>query len=265
MISITILNFAQGVEVLASDPPDPSGTFGLDSIVSTVLTGTTAEWKMIDGITGLTDDVDTVASVNNKDSAPAWYQYKPNVTNLDAESGTTCAANTPDNAGWIFDTPFGSGGQFNSGNWTFYVNESDNRVGNVGTIQVCVWRVTVSGGTINTYNLLFSHNDTTDVWDGAVNNFSFVSSQGTHSIGPDEYLYVEYFTNVTTISSAGAGAEFTSTFRVGPTYSNPRIVTPTVKIPEKVSFFITVAPFIPLMVLWLRQRRGLALIKADKR
>jgi hypothetical protein len=88
-------------------------------------------------------------------------------------------------------------------------------------------------------------------------NFNFTTGTvGPFSLGAGEYLYVEYFTNVTTISASGPSAEYTSTFRTGPTYSDPRIVTPSISIPENVVYLLAVSPLIPFMVIWLRKNQG---------
>jgi cellulose synthase/poly-beta-1,6-N-acetylglucosamine synthase-like glycosyltransferase/transposase len=253
ILTVTVYSATKGVpEVEATQYTNP---FYLYDEASSVLTGTTAEWRMVNGTADTSSSASTIASVNNKDTAPLWMQYTPGNTNLTEESATSCASNTPDNAGWIFETVFESGGQIASGTWTFYVDETDNRSGNVGTIQVCVWRVTVSGGTINTSNLLFGYNDSTDVWDGADSSFSFTTgSQSSYNIGPNEYLYVEYFSNLSSIDASGPSTEYTSTFRTGPTYNNPYIDAPTATIPEMVIVFISFSPFIPMIVFWIKRR-----------
>jgi hypothetical protein len=123
-------------------------------------------------------------------------------------------------------------------------------------MTVCVWDVTVSGGVIDTSSLLFeASHSTLDHWDAAVNDTSFTFSGSDYSLSANHYLYVEYFSSLTTISSAGASTNFTSTLRTGPTYSDPRIVTPQITIPENSIFFIALAPLIPYMVMWIRKRR----------
>jgi len=261
VFTVTAYSFSKGVpEVLANNPSSCNGTnctFYLHDSASTTLTGTITEWKLDVGA-DITDSITTVISVNNKLSAPLWFQYKPGTTNSSAESAQSCSSNTPDNAGWFFDTAFGPGapGSIPAGTWTFYYNEIDNRDGNVGNMTVCVWDVTVSGGVIDTSSLLFEESHSTlDHWDAAVNDTSFTFSGSNYSLSANHYLYVEYFSSLTTISSAGASTNFTSTLRTGPTYSDPRIVTPQITIPENSIIFIVLAPFIPYMVMWIRKRR----------
>ena len=132
-------------------------------------------------------------------------------------------------------------------------------MGNVGSMQVCVWSVAVSSGTISSSTLLFGADSGTDIWDAAITDSSFTSNQSQHSVGANEYLYVEYFSNITTINAAGGSAEYTSTFRTGPTYSNPRIVTQGIAIPEYSIVFLVLSPAIPYLVhLWMKKRRALA-------
>jgi hypothetical protein len=244
---------------LATNPSSCNGTnciFYLHDSASSTLTGTTAEWKL-DVSADTTDSITTVISVNNKLTAPLWFQYKPNATNSTDEGVTACSSTTPDNAGWFFDTAFGPGapGSIAAGTWTFYYNEIDNRSGNVGNMTVCVWDVTVSGGVVATPSLLFQASHSTDHWDGLVNNTSFTYSGSAYSLSANHYLYVEYFSSLTTISASGPSTNYTSTLRTGPTYSDPRIVTPQVTIPENAIVFLVLSPLIPYMVIWIKKRR----------
>ncbi|HKZ34816.1 MAG TPA: glycosyltransferase family 2 protein, partial [Patescibacteria group bacterium] len=258
VFTLTIYSATKGVPLVYAE--NPTGPFYLRDESSGVLTGTSAEWRVADNSADTTDSTSTVASVNNKEAAPKWYQYKPGTTNLDEETGTSCSANTPDNAGWIFEMPFGVGGDIASGTWTFYFNEVDDRSGNVGTLEVCVWRVSVSGGVITASTLLYGTDSdgswpTTDIWDAAVTNTNYTTGTVSQlSLGSDEYLYVEYFTELTTISSAGPATEYTSTFRTGPTYSNPRIVIPTITIPERLLFFLPLFPLVPFLSYWMKKK-----------
>lgn len=262
MVSITILNFAQGVEVLASDPPDPSGTFNLDSTAPSPDLLSANEWRLLDNTNG-GDSTSTQVPIDHKSNPAGWYQYAPAASNGTAESNTGCSNIAPDGRGWIFSTAFGSGGKINSNPWTFYFSESDNDSADKvnGHLDVCVWRVTIVSNSIDTYNIIYdSQTDgswpTTETWDNAVNQTGYTTGTVSEAnFGNNEYLYVEYFSDVTTVTSTAAPATYTSTFRTGNTYANPRIITPTVKIPENVIFLIAAAPFIPMMVLWMKKRR----------
>ena len=263
ILTVSVYSVTKGVpEVLATNPSSCNGTnctFYLHDSASTTLTGTTAEWKL-DVSADVTDSTTTVISVNNKLTEPLWFQYKPGTTNSTAESAQSCSSNTPDNAGWFFDTPFQSGGSIPAGTWSFYYNETDNRSGNVGNMTICAWDVTVSGGVINTSSLLFevSHSglDTLDHWDAAVNNTVFAFGGSIYSLSADHYLYVEYFSSLTTISSAGPSTNYTSTLRTGPTYGDPRIITPQITIPENAIFLLVVVPSIPFLVIWIKKSRS---------
>jgi hypothetical protein len=69
---------------------------------------------------------------------------------------------------------------------------------------------------------------------------------------------------MSTINASGPGAEYTSTFRTGPTYSNPYIDAPTATIPEMAIVFISISPFIPLIVFWIGEKRKKNLVKLTK-
>lgn len=256
ILTTTIYSLSKGIpEVLATSP---TGTFYLRDEASSVLTGTGSEWRLADNSVDTSSSVTTVTRVNNKKTSPLWFQYKPGVVNSTEESATSCASNTPDNGGWIFETPFGTGGQISSGSWTFYINETDNRSSNTGTIQVCIWKVSIVSGVISSPSLLFGYNDSTNVWNGGVNNFSFsTGTVGPFSLGPNQYLYVEYFNNLSLIASSGPSTDYDSVFRTGPSYSNPRIVTPSITIPENAILYIISLPFVVYIVFWLKKKTSL--------
>jgi hypothetical protein len=252
IFSVTIFSLTRGTpQAIATNP---GSTLYLRNEASNVLTGTALEWKL-DDTSGSDNDSTTTIWVNNKDASPAWAQFKPGNDNYDLEGATTCAGVGTDNAGWILEDVFGSSGSIASGNWTFYWSETDNRLGNTGVIQVCVWRVTVSGGTINTSNLLFSCADTTDHWTGGASTGNFTCNQGQHSLGPNEYLYMEYFSSISSISSAGAGTDYSSQLVVESAAYQTRVETQGITIPENAVYFIAAAPFIPAVVLWFKRKR----------
>ena len=56
------------------------------------------------------------------------------------------------------------------------------------------------------------------------------------------------------VTTKAPGKTFDADFGTGPSY-NPRVDMPTIRIPEKLVFLVAAAPFIPLIVLWLKKRR----------
>lgn len=267
IMAITIFSSAQRV-AFATSPPDPQGPFFLDSIDAGLLS--TTEWKLVDNDnTGLTDTSTTRVNAHNKNVSVGWYQYPPGNTNVyTPEVATTCAGISPDGRGWIFPTPFGPGGYTDLGNWVFRFDETDNRSGHTGHLDVCVWRVIISGGSIQNWDIIYSSaadggwNTSTDIWDGLNNNTTRtatnVPKEEFGSLGSSEYLYVEYFNHITVVDNTGGPSDYYSTFRVGgPSTNYPNIDPPVMKIPEKVVFLMAAVPFIPLVVLWMRKRKAL--------
>jgi hypothetical protein len=246
--SVTIFSLTRGVpEVLATNP---ATTQYLSNDTTVTLTGA---WKLL-------ETVDTQDSTTNismaRNLAIGNYQYLPGSSNSTA--GTKCGA-SPNGKGWILDTPFQSGGNIASGTWTFFIYESDNAPNRQGHIDVCVYKITVSGGSITGSTLLFqSQGDTswstTDILDNAVSQITqTTSSQSQFNFNANEYLYVEYWLdNETKVNEAAV----TTTFYTGETGTNdPYIQMPTITIPENLVFFLAAAPFIPMIVLWMKKRK----------
>jgi cellulose synthase/poly-beta-1,6-N-acetylglucosamine synthase-like glycosyltransferase len=261
ILSVTVYSSTKGVpEVLASNP---SGTFNLDNTDSTLLSGT--NWKLLDNTNG--GDSTSTQITFTKGDGFGRRQYYPGSSNTTNEGGN-CTSSSHDGNGWLFETPFESGGNIALGTWTIYFNESDdeNRIG--GNLDMCVWRASISGSALTSATLLFDTNGQTswpltDILNGGVNNTNYTvcnsgdSCRVQYNFSTDEYLYVEFYNDITAQGGPG-GTTVTSTYRTGNTYSNPRIVTPTVTIPESALVFLLATPLIPYLVnLWLKKRRSL--------
>jgi cellulose synthase/poly-beta-1,6-N-acetylglucosamine synthase-like glycosyltransferase/transposase-like protein len=185
------------------------------------------------------------------------YQFNPGAANSTA--GTKCGS-SPTGKGWILDTPFGgSGGSVASGAWTFFIYESDNAPNRAGHIDVCVYSIAVSGGSISANSLLFqSHGDaswsTTDTLDNGVSQITqTTSSQSQFNIASGRYLYVEYWLDSTTKVNE---ADVTETFYTGETGTNdPYVLMPAITIPENSIVFLAAVPLIPYLVnLYLKRK-----------
>ena len=122
----------------------------------------------------------------------------------------------------------------------------------------------ISNNSIQSSDIIYASDTdstwpSTDIWDGAINNTSYttgtVAEEIFGSLGSNEYVYVEYFSNITDVAAAGATSDYYSYFRVGPTYSDPRIDPPLMTIPEKLVFIVAVVPLIPLVAMWIRGRQ----------
>lgn len=194
------------------------------------------------------------------------YQYRPGAGNSSGENQATCSNlgyTTGNGNGWIWDTPFQSEGKISSGDWTFYINESDDDANGVGGIIICVWKITITSEQINSGGtLLVEYADTTpntDLWNGGTSNVSYAaSSQTEKSLGVGEYLYVEYWHYLVTAAAIGRKSSFYTGDLTGNGASadDPRIVTPEITIPENIVFLVAAVPFIPMMVLWMKKRKG---------
>ncbi|MFZ5366468.1 MAG: glycosyltransferase [Patescibacteria group bacterium] len=246
---------------------------GADTSFTRSLTTGFSDYIGADGMLtwGVYEDADTQyelvdyvkVDVTAKATANQAYYYPPGTTNTNTPTNaSTCSGlgyTSGNGRGWIWDTPFQEGGYISSGNWTFYIYESDNDANGVGGAIICVWKVTLTSNQINASGTLLVQiadtTPTTDLWDGGVSNVSYTASgESQKDFSTGDYIYVEYWNYITTAPGVGA----TTTFYTGDiTGEDPRIVTPNVQIPENVAFFLAAAPFIPLVVLWLRRRRGL--------
>ena len=254
IISSTILSLTRGVpEVLATNP---NVIQYLRNDASTVITAVTA-WTLTNAQDSDADSI--IIDIDRNEVVDANIQFEPG---LDATTPETKCSSTPDGRGFILDTPFGTGGSITQGAWTFYIEESDNGPNREGHIDVCVYRTTISSGGIGTATLLFqSEGDsswsTTDTMDGAANSITQTTSSqclGGCPIGQGEYLYVEYwYHNTTKVNEAEVDSYIYSRTAGG---SNSFITTPGLTIPENLLLILMVAPFIPLMVLWMKRRNN---------
>ena len=249
-LTVTVYAYTRGVPETLATPP--ATTQYLSNDTTATLTGA---WKLLETV-DTQDSTTTVTLARNQDVAD--IQFLPGSDN--GTAGTKCGA-SPNGRGWILDTPFGgSGGSIASGTWSFFIYESDAGPNREGHIDVCVYRIAVSGGSITSSNPLFQSegdaawNNTTDTWDGAVSQISqTTSSQSEFTIPANEYIYIEYWNHNTTKVNEAA---VTSTFYTGETGTNdPYVQTPTIIIPENAIVLLALSPAIPYLVhLWMKKK-----------
>jgi hypothetical protein len=251
-LSITIFSFTRRVpETLAA-----SKTFYLDNIATEDILTAGNEWELLDGANG-GSSLSTEIIITKNDNT-GYRQLQPGVTNSTNADHGTCSGGSPgtaDGYGWIFPTAFDSGASIAAGTWTFYIYESDNGGGRTGYFSVCVYEVAISGGAITDSTLFFQYTDNTiDLWDNGGANQTYQTSQSAFSPTEGRYLYAEFYHNITG-TGGGPGAQISSFGTGDATYGNPYILTPDFVIPEKAIIFIATAPFIPMVVMWVRKKK----------
>jgi len=258
IISSTILSLTRGhSEVLATNPNTTQHL--------TNNTTATLDYSWTLEVDVDTQDTQTQISLLAADS-PGRYAYEPGASGKVIE--TVCADNGHTGKGWILDTPFEAGGKIATGAWEFTFYEDDTYPGNTqpnGTLEVCAYKVIVSGGLIQSSTKIFDTANpnmtawsSTDIIEGNIDNTTYTTDSVSEvSFSADEYLYIQY-----SLNQIVQNKNVTSVFSTGETGAlDPKIVFPTITIPENVVFFIAAAPFIPMVVMWMKKRRG-AIINA---
>ena len=251
IISSTIFSLTRGAsEVLATNPD-------VNQYLRTNTTATLTNARTLGSLdTGNTVNASIVLP---KGSTTQRYQYRPGtITGANAEA--SCSTTGPSSYGWILDTPFETGGSIGGGSgWQFTFYETDDKSQAQGTLEVCAFKITVSGGSIDTWTLLFDTGadsvtwPVTDIIDGLVNNTTYTTMDyGTFNFSANEYLYVQY-----SLDLLGSAQAVTTTFTGGDVTgtTDPKILLPSITIPENVVFLLAAAPLIPLVVLWMKKRR----------
>jgi len=250
-ISVTVFSLTRGApEVLATNPD-------VNQYLRTDTTATLTNARTLGSLdTGNTVNASIVLP---KGSTTQRYQYRPG-TIIGANAEASCSTTGPSGYGWILDTPFETGGQIGGGSgWQFTFYESDTAAQAQGTLEVCAFKITVSGGSIDTWTLLFDTGadsvtwPVTDIIDGLINNTTYTTTDyGTFNFSANEYLYVQY-----SLDLLGSAQPTTTTFTGGDVTgtTDPKILLPSITIPENVVFLLAAAPLIPLVVLWMKKRR----------
>ncbi|MFC1710291.1 glycosyltransferase family 2 protein, partial [Patescibacteria group bacterium] len=147
VITVTTYSFTRGVpEVLATNP----------DTTQYLTNDTTASLSNSWTLSGIDSGSDSQTSLTlPKGSTLQRYAYEPNVSGGSTPE-TACGDGNATGKGWIFDTPFEAGGNIGSGVWQFAFDESDSPNAQAsGVLEVCAYRVTLSGGAITGSTLLF--------------------------------------------------------------------------------------------------------------
>jgi len=252
--TVTVYSATKGVpEALAT--PTNAKQYLTDNASGVITGGGATAWQ----ITNVEDDgASSVAvEIGRNEAAGNTLQFTPG--SLNSAAGSMCAT-PPTGQGFILDTVF-EDGSIAGGTWTFYIEELDDDADNVrvGHIDVCVFRTTIALGVPETANLLFqSTGDSTWSTADTVNNSADSITQTTDiqdafNIGPNEYLYVEYWHHNESKNNKPARNSIIYPRTAGA--SNSFITTPGITIPENVVYLLAAAPLIPLMALWMRKRR----------
>jgi len=256
--AVTLFNLSRGIpEVLASN--NPNRTQYISSQSSTI----TGSWQLVE--TADTQNTSTQLPMLSSDLI-GRYAYRPGVSGKNTQP--TCQDANATGYGWLLDTPFEQGGSIAQGTWDVTFYESD--VGQpqpTAFFEMCAYRVTISGSAIeNSYFIFDTTNMTvnwphTDVIVGSIDNPTYTTDTVNEvTFNANDYLYVEYYLDITVQNK-----DYTSTFYTGDVsdpYVDPQIYFPLITIPENVVFLVAAAPFIPMVVMWIRQRRmrGVALV-----
>ena len=260
--TVTIYSYTKGVPEVLADP-----ALSTTQYLRTDTTATLTNARTLGAIdTGNTVTASIV--ITKVGSTLGRKEYRPGGSG--EYDAPLCADGNATSYGWILDTPMEDGGTIGAGAWTFYFYESDspNSQSN-GTLEVCVYRITVSGGTIqNSYKVYDSLVDDTVTWpstdiiNNAVDNPAggyTTMSLAQVNFSASEYLYVEYSLDLT-----GTAKDNTTVFTGGDTAgTDPKIVVPTIQVPEKTLMFLLMSPFIPIIVLWMKKREALALVNSE--
>ncbi|MFC1790521.1 hypothetical protein ACFLZP_03500, partial [Patescibacteria group bacterium] len=258
VFTVTLLVLTQGrAEVLATDPA--TSQYLANDTTATL----TNSWKLLEAV----DTQDSSTSLNlPKGSTLQRYAYEPGVT-----GGSTAEAACQDGGatgkGWILDVPFEVGGFISAGAWdfSFYESDSPNHQA-IGTLEVCAYRVVVSGGAITNSYLIFDTGSdatwpATDIIGNDVTNNTYTTqsiAQVDFSAG--EYLYVQYSLDLT-----GTAKDTSTVFYTGETGSlDPKVVLPAITIPENAILLMGIVPFIPLMMIMVNRKKRLVLVSRKK-
>ncbi len=255
-ISITVYSLTYQVsEVYAS--PD---IFYFDPTASLAITTVTAG-QLNTGTPGA-KNVNTCAqpAANTTGAFELLSSFAALSCNTAAEDETL---HTPDSRGLINDSAYSSGVIIPTGTWSFRysVTSNSNCSAGVANLHMNVYKVSISGGQINTSTFLFHQSSASDMWTGADFEETVTVSPNPSQVNFDDsekYLYVELFANVTTGCSQTTASRRRLQLDIGTTACSTvdcNLTSPTVQIPENVLLLLLVAPFIPAMTFWLKRKK----------
>ena len=251
VFSVTLYTLSYNVSVIQATPINK--TLYIDSTASTLITGTNSH-QLTESATAC-DAIGTSVKPGKKTQ---WTQFEPDIS-PNSGSVTPCPASAT-GTGWIYETEFDGDKGSIDGNFTIYYYDSDNQDGNAGVIEACLYRVEVSAGDISSSTLLLATTTLrggTDMWDNTNTNptegFTDPCGAGCSFTTTQKYLYVDFY-----LDNDGVGNSPTAEmdFQQGQCGGNyPAIVIDAFAIPEKVVLIAIMAPFVPVMVLWLKKKK----------
>lgn len=239
-IAVNLIVFARNVpQALATNPT----AFYLSNNTSNVITSVQA-WQLLAA-------ADADNSTNTQFGSASFngsVNFRPGAT-----YSTVGTPGTPTNYGWIYDTPFGTGGSIAAGTWTFYYDEIDTNANFICYMRVLVFKVQISGGAIAAgWTNILDATNTADFCDGAESTRNFTAVTGAQTnFTTGDYLYIEYWGVYTKYKSTSAQVNF----HTGPSHNNPRVIPPTVQVPEYTLMLLAIIPFLPFLVKKLQARR----------
>lgn len=257
IFSTTLFTISHNVSVVQATPI--TETLYIERTASSVLYLTTS-YQLVESSTQACDTSGTSVKTGKK---VQWTQFRPGTQNL--SSATPCPASAT-GTGWIYDTPFDTNGKLDE-DFTIYYYDNDT-ADNIGGIRACFYRVEVSDvdGSLGTSYLFPTGNlDSADMWDLGNTNltagFTDPCGDGCTFTEAQKYLYVDFYINSDGSGGAPTGTMYFGTGQCGANY--PAIVIDSFVIPERIILIAIMAPFIPVMVLWLKKRkRGLVFINS---
>jgi hypothetical protein len=174
---------------------------------ASVLTSPAASW-LLSTTPGASADVVTQPQIRQNTGA---VQFQAAVTDNQV-AGTLGAS--PSGRGWFYNAAPGT--SYAAGAWRFHVSTDATHL-HTGYVNVRAWKVTLSGGAINTSTAL------TAGWTAGTTNVGGTVSPQSHVVdvtmpavtfAAGEYLYVEYWENVTVAASGGGSSNARVAFQV---------------------------------------------------
>ncbi len=250
IFSVTLFMISHNVSIVQAT--SIIETLYIESTPSNVLSATLS-YQLVENSTQACDTSGTSAKPGKK---VQWTQFIPGIQNL--SSASPCPASAT-GTGWIYDTPFDTNGKLDE-DFTIYYYDNDT-ANNIGGIRACFYRVEVSdvdGSLTSSYLFPTGNLDSADMWDAGNTNltagFTDPCGGGCTFTGAQKYLYVDFY-----VDSDGSGGVATATMYFGTGQcgaNNPAIVIDSFVIPENILLIAIVAPFIPLMVMWMKKRKA---------
>ncbi|OGV89164.1 hypothetical protein A2Z41_02400 [Microgenomates group bacterium RBG_19FT_COMBO_39_10] len=253
IFSVTLYTLSYNVSV-AQATPTTNQILYIETDASAVLTGNCKHQLR----TTSSGTCDTGQSVKHAKKL-YWIQMIPDTLLRTTDAGTVspCPASATGN-GWILDTPFKTNGALD-GNFTFSYYFTTAYPNNTGRVQVCAYRAQVSGGALISSASLFGYTGTTaDAYPASGSEVQQDTATDPCGAGctftaDQKYLYFDFY--ISSDNGANSALAYTAFGEDQCGSTSPRITISSFLFPEKLTLFLLVAPFVPMMVLWLKKRK----------